>query len=369
MDYYNVNKKFLCKLQRIPLSIPILTSVLCIYGFILLYSAANGNIEPWAKKQITAYCFFMPISLLIALIDLRLIYHSSYFLYFITLIMLIVVEFIGKSAMGATRWLDLGIVIIQPSELVKISLILMLAKYFHQSSTYRFSKYHIIIPIIASLIPIFLVMKQPDLGTGIITLIVTITMFFISGNKIKYFFITGIGSLMALPVFWSMLHNYQKSRFLTFMYPERDPLGAGYNIIQSKIAIGSGGLFGKGLFSGTQGHLSFLPEYQTDFIFSFLTEELGFIRGVSLMLIYSMLIVSCLSISIHCKSKFATLITVGITTLFFTHIFINIGMVMGLLPVVGVPLPLLSYGRTMMGSMLIGFGFIMNMSVHRYNNV
>ena len=366
---YNNSEEFLQKIQRIPLSIPLLTSILSIYGFVLLYSAAGGSLGPWAEKQITAFCIFMPISLLIALIDLRIIYQLSYFLYFITLIMLITVEFTGKSAMGATRWLNLGIITIQPSELVKISLVLMLAKYFHESSKYNLPEYNIIIPIIASLIPIAFVIKQPDLGTGMITLIVAITIFFAAGKRLLYFIVSGILCLAALPIFWYMLHDYQKSRVLTFINPERDPLGAGYNIIQSKIAIGSGGLFGKGLLSGTQGHLSFLPEYQTDFIFAFLTEELGFLGGIILITIYVILTASCLSVAMHCRSKFATLVTVGIATLFFAHVFINIAMVMGLLPVVGVPLPLLSYGRTMMGSILIGFGLIMNMSVNRYNNV
>lgn len=363
------NEEFLQKIKRIPLSIPFFTSVICIYGFILLYSAAGGNIDPWAKKQIIAFCIFMPISFLIALIDLRVIYQISYIFYFITLIMLVIVEFTGKSAMGATRWLNLGIITIQPSELVKISLILMLSKYFHESDKYNLPKYNIIIPIIASLIPIALVIKQPDLGTGMIAVIVVVITFFAAGKKLIYFIISGILSIAALPIFWYMLHNYQKSRVLTFINPERDPLGAGYNIIQSKIAIGSGGLMGKGLLSGTQGHLSFLPEYQTDFIFSFLTEELGFIGGIFLIIIYGILTVSCLSVSMHCRSKFASLLTIGIATLFFAHVFINIAMVMGLLPVVGVPLPLVSYGRTMMGSILLGFGLVMNASVNRHNNV
>jgi rod shape determining protein RodA len=362
-------EEFLEKIKRIPLSIPILTSLLCIYGFILLYSAADGHLEPWAKKQIVAFCIFMPFSFLIAIIDLRIIYQLSYIFYFITLILLIIVEFTGKSAMGATRWLNLGIITIQPSELVKISLVLMLAKYFHESSKYNLPKYNIIIPIIASLIPIALVIKQPDLGTGMIALIVVVITFFVAGEKRIYFIISGIISLVSLPIFWYMLHDYQKSRILTFINPDRDPLGAGYNIIQSKIAIGSGGLLGKGLLSGTQGQLSFLPEYQTDFIFSFLAEELGFVGGIILIIIYGILTMSCLSVAMHCRSKFATLVAVGVTTLFFAHVFINIAMVMGLLPVVGVPLPLISYGRTMMVSMLFGFGLVMNASVNRHNNV
>jgi rod shape determining protein RodA len=227
----------------------------------------------------------------------------------------------------------------------------------------------LILPLIASIIPIALVIKQPDLGTGIITLIVVCFMFFAAGVKRIYFIISGVAGLAAMPAIWFMLYDYQRSRILTFIDPEADPLGKGYNIIQSKIAIGSGGLFGKGLLSGTQGPLSFLPEYETDFIFSFLTEELGFIGGIMLLVLYSLIIISSLSVAINCRSKFAKLLTIGIVTLFFCHIFINIAMVMGLLPAVGVPLPLISYGRTMMVSMLLGFGLIMNAAVNRHKNL
>jgi rod shape determining protein RodA len=362
-------EQFFKKIKRIPLSIPLLIALICIYGFILLYSAAGGHIEPWASKQIIVFSIFMPISILIAMLDLRLIYHLSYVFYAFTFILLIVVEFTGKSAMGATRWIDLGIFTIQPSELVKISIVLMLAKYFNESDKYNFNKYKILIPIIASIIPIALVVKQPDLGTGIITIIVVITMFFAAGIRLAYFIISGVIGIATMPLIWIMMHNYQRNRILTFLDPERDPLGAGYNIIQSKIAIGSGGLFGKGLLSGTQSQLNFLPEHQTDFIFAFLTEELGFVGGVILLILYSILIISSLHIAINCRAKFAKLMAIGITTLFFSHIFINVAMVMGILPAVGIPLPLVSYGRTMMVSMLIGFGLIMNAAVNQRNNI
>jgi rod shape determining protein RodA len=275
----------------------------------------------------------------------------------------------GKSVMGATRWLDLGFFTIQPSELVKVSVVMMLAKFFHEQNSSNASDFTLILPLIASIIPIALVIKQPDLGTGIITLIVVCFMFFAAGVKRIYFIISGVAGLAAMPAIWFMLYDYQRSRILTFIDPEADPLGKGYNIIQSKIAIGSGGLFGKGLLSGTQGPLSFLPEYETDFIFSFLTEELGFIGGIMLLVLYSLIIISSLSVAINCRSKFAKLLTIGIVTLFFCHIFINIAMVMGLLPAVGVPLPLISYGRTMMVSMLLGFGLIMNAAVNRHKNL
>jgi rod shape determining protein RodA len=194
-------------------------------------------------------------------------------------------------------------------------------------------------------------------------------MFFAVGVRLIYFIISGVMGLIAMPLIWLMMHNYQRNRVLTFLDPERDPLGTGYNIIQSKIAIGSGGLFGKGLLNGTQSQLSFLPEHQTDFIFAFLAEELGFVGGVVLLILYSILIISSLSIAINCRSEFAKLMTIGITTLFFSHIFINIAMVMGLLPVVCIPLTLISYVRTMIVSMLIGFGLIMNAAVNQRNTV
>ncbi|PCJ27325.1 MAG: rod shape-determining protein RodA [Rickettsiales bacterium] len=367
MDYNR--ERFLKKLRNIPLIIPLLIILLCVYGFVLLYSAAGGSFHPWAYKQITVFCIFMPISILIAMMDLRLIYRFSYLFYIVTLLLLIIVELTGKSAKGATRWLDFGLFTVQPSELVKISVVLMLAKYFHESDKYNTSEYAIIIPIIAAAIPIVLVIKEPDLGTGIITIIVAAAIFFAAGVRMLYFIVGGFLTLSAMPIIWFMMHNYQRTRVLTFLDPARDPLGAGYNIIQSKIAIGSGGLFGKGLLSGTQSHLNFLPEHQTDFIFSFLAEELGFVGGMVLLILYSLLIISSLAVSINCRSKFAKLIAVGITTLFFAHVFINIAMVMGLLPAVGVPLPLISYGRTMLASILIGFGFVMNAAVNQRSNV
>lgn len=360
---------FLKKLQKIPFSIPLFTSLICVYGFILLYSAAGGNLEPWAFKQIIIFSLFMPISILIAMVDLKLIYHLSYVFYAFTVILLVIVELFGKSAMGATRWLDLGVFTVQPSELVKIAVVLMLARYFHEYNKSNDSEYKLILPIIASIIPIVLVIKQPDLGTGIITLLVITIVFFTAGVRLIYFILSGILGLIVMPLIWLVMHDYQRNRVLTFLDPERDPLGAGYNIIQSKIAIGSGGLFGKGLLNGSQSQLDFLPEHQTDFIFAFLTEELGFLGGIILLILYSVLIISSLSIAAHCRSDFAKLMTVGITTMFFCHVFINIAMVMGILPVVGIPLPLVSYGRTMIVSMLIGFGLIMNAAVNQRNIV
>lgn len=367
---YSIKEKFVTKLQKIPFSIPFLITIICIYGFVILYSAAGGQIEPWAYRQIIIFSIFMPLAFIISMVDNRFIYKFSYFLYFFVLLLLIAVAIIGKTAMGATRWIDLGIFHIQPSEPTKIAIVLMLARYFHSSKEQNISSiYNLILPIIGVLIPAFLIIKQPDLGTGIITIIIATIIFFAAGVKKLYFVIIGMGSLILLPIIWTLLHNYQKNRVLIFLNPDREPLGAGYNIIQSKIAIGSGGFWGKGLLNGTQSHLSFLPEYTTDFIFSFLTEELGFIGGLVLVILYFLLILSSLAIAINTKSIFTKLMVIGLTSIFFSHVFINIGMVMGMMPVVGVPLPFISYGGTMMVSMLISFGLIMNASVHQHNNL
>jgi rod shape determining protein RodA len=366
----SIKEKIAVKLRKIPVLIPSFVSIICLYGFVVLYSAAGGQIEPWAYKQIMIFCVFMPISFIIALIDIKYIYKFSYILYFIVLILLIAVTIGGKTAMGATRWINLGLFHVQPSEPAKIAIVLMLARYFHNSPDYKISSItNLIIPVIGVLVPVALIIKQPDLGTGMITLAVAMIIFFTIGIKIIYFAVVGIGALIAMPIIWSYLYNYQKNRILIFLDPEKDPLGAGYNIIQSKIAIGSGGFFGKGLLGGTQSHLSFLPEYETDFIFSFLTEELGFLGGLVLLILYFIVIMSSLAVSINSKSKFAKLMVIGLISIFFSHIFINIAMVMGALPAVGVPLPLISYGGTMMVSMLISFGLIMNAGVNQHHSI
>jgi rod shape determining protein RodA len=359
------------KISNIPITISVVVTLLCVYGFILLYSAADGNIHPWAYKQIMIFCLFIPIVIFISLLDLKIIFSFSYIFYLFVLILLILVETMGKTAMGATRWIEIAGIRLQPSELSKIAIVLMLAKYFHNNSKRTDSGFfrNILVPLMAVIVPVALIIKQPDLGTGIITFLVAIIMFFVVGTRLIYFFVAGIMGILSLPIAWYFMYTYQKNRVLIFLNPEKEPLGAGYNIIQSKIAIGSGGVTGKGLFSGTQSHLSFLPEYQTDFIFAFLTEELGFVGGISLLLLYILLILSSLSVAINCKSVFAKLMVVGVCSIFFCHIFINIAMVMGMMPAVGVPLPLISYGGTMMASMLIGFGLIMNASVNQHSNL
>ncbi len=353
-------------LIKLPKTLMFLVVLCSLYGFLILYSAGGNNIEPFGYKQMINFAIFFPIMLIIAYSDIRIIYKYSYIFYAITLLLLVAVELFGHTAMGATRWLRIGGIKIQPSEPAKIAVILFLSRYFHNITSDQIKRIiYLIPPILAVLIPAALIIKQPDLGTGIVVLMISGILFFISGVRV-WKFVAVFAIIAALsPVIWHKLHDYQKKRVEVFLNPDKDPLGSGYNIIQSKIAIGSGGFFGKGLGQGTQSHLSFLPEHQTDFIFACLSEDLGFVGAAFLIILYAMIIYLCLSISINCKSLFGKFLAVGIISIFFSHALINIAMVSGIMPVVGIPLPLISYGGTMMGSILIGFGVIMNIHMNQ----
>ncbi len=355
------------KLRMLPLNILSLVTLISMFGILILYSAAGGNWNPWAYKQLCTFLMFLPISIIIALIDLRIIFRYAFIPYILVMVLLILVEAFGITAMGGKRWIEIGSIRLQPAELAKIAIVLFLAKYFHQLPKNDIDKTKsLIIPLIAIFIPIALVIKQPDLGTGLLTLMVSAVVFFAFGVSIWKFLVVGISALAIMPLVWSFLYDYQKKRVMVFLNPELDPLDSGYNIIQSKIAIGSGGFWGKGIAMGTQSLLSFLPEHQTDFIFATLTENLGFVGGFILLVLYFLLLISSLAIAINARSVFGKLIAVGIAGIFFFHAFINISMVMGMAPVVGIPLPLISYGGTMMASMLCGFGLIMNIHINKH---
>ena len=302
----------------------------------------------------------MPLVALIAFLDIRTIYKAAWILYIVILLMLIGVEILGYTAKGGTRWIDLGSIRMQPSEPAKLAVVIMLARYFHGIAEQKVDKMrYLILPIVATLLPAMLIIKQPDL------LIIAAFMFFAAGVSIKKFLIVFVGLCASTPILWTFLREYQKKRISVFLNPELDPFNSGYNIVQSKISIGSGGLFGKGLGAGTQSQLEFLPEHQTDFIFASLSEDFGFVGGMILLMLYSMIIYVSIGIAINSKSVFGKLLAIGVVSMFFSHIFVNIGMVMGLVPVVGVPLPLISYGGTMMGSMLGGFALVMNVHVNQ----
>lgn len=335
-------------------------------GFAMLYSAANGSLDPWASRQMVRFGVGIGLMLAVALVDIRLWLKYAYLFYFAALALLAAVEVMGYVGMGAQRWLDLGYINLQPSELMKIALVLALARYFHGLSVDEVARTAFLIPpVLMVAAPAALVLRQPDLGTALLIVVAAAAILFAAGVQIWKFAVVGVVAMATLPVGWQFLHEYQKQRVLTFLDPESDPLGAGYHIIQSKIALGSGGLTGKGFMQGTQSHLSFLPEMQTDFIFTMLAEEFGLVGGLGLLGLYVILLAYGFVISVRSRSQFGRLVGVGITTTFFLYVFINIAMVMGLIPVVGVPLPLISYGGTAMLTLMLGFGFLLCVHIHR----
>jgi len=345
--------------------IALLSAIACI-GFATLYSAAGGSLEPWALKQIVRFVVGLSIMVAVAMVDLRFWVRNAYIFYVVAAILLLLVEIKGTVGMGAQRWIDLGFIQLQPSEIMKITLILALARYFHGATLQEIGRpFFLIPPLIMVFLPAAMVLKQPDLGTAMMLVMSAGAVFFMAGVRLWKFALVLVSGLAAIPLAWEFLREYQKKRVLIFLNPEDDPLGAGYHITQSKIALGSGGLFGKGYMGGTQSRLNFLPEKQTDFIFTMFAEEWGMIGGLVLLLLYVMLVAFGYAIALRCRSQFGRLMALGITTTFFLYFFINIAMVMGLVPVVGVPLPLISYGGTAMLSLLFGWGLVMSAYIHR----
>jgi rod shape determining protein RodA len=305
--------------------------------------------------------------ILIAIIDIRFWLQTSYLYYAIALALIIAVEIMGHNAMGATRWFRIGGFALQPSEIMKVCLVLALAKYFYNINAEEIEEIkYITLPVAMITIPTLFIFKQPDLGTAAIILLVGVSILFLAGVKAWKFIFVGVSAIIAIPFLWIfMLYDYQKERVLNFVNPNNDPLGTGYNIIQSKIAIGSGGFFGKGYLNGTQGQLEFLPEKQTDFIFTMLSEEFGFLGSTITIGVYAAIIYMGIKIAMRSTHQFGRLLALGISNILFIHLFVNMGMVMGLLPVVGAPLPLISYGGTITATMLIGFGLLLNVDAHK----
>jgi rod shape determining protein RodA len=343
----------------------LLTCIACM-GFAMLYSAANGHWEPWAGKQVARFAVAVVIMIIVATVDLRFWLRSAYLIYIAALLLLIAVEIRGAIGMGAQRWIDLGVIQLQPSEFMKISLVLALARYFSMLTVEEIGRpVRLIPPALFILLPAGLVMKQPDLGTAMMLVLSGGAIFFLAGVRWWKFVLVIAAGVGAAPVAWRFLRDYQKNRILNFLDPENDPLGAGYHSLQSKIAIGSGGLFGKGFMAGSQAHLSFLPEKQTDFIFTMLAEEFGLIGCIVLLAAYTLVFIYGFAIAFRSRNHFGRLLALGLTINVFLYVFINTGMVMGLLPVVGVPLPLISYGGTAMLTVMFGFGLMMSVYVHR----
>ena len=335
-------------------------------GFAMLYSAANGHWQPWASKQMIRFVVAVMVMLAVAAVDLRFWLRWAYSIYGCTFLLLVAVELRGAVGMGAQRWIDLGIIQLQPSEMMKIALVLVLARYFSALTPEEIGRpMRLAAPALLVLLPAALVMKQPDLGTAMMLVLTGGAIFFLVGVRWWKFALVLAAGGAAVPILWRFLKDYQKARIASFLNPESDPLGAGYHSLQSKIAIGSGGLFGKGFLMGSQSHLSFLPERQTDFIFTMLAEEFGLVGGLVLLGLYTLVFVYGFAIAFRSRSHFGRLLALGVTVNFFLYVFINTAMVMGLIPVVGVPLPLISYGGTSMLTVMYGFGLMMCVYVHR----
>ena len=354
---------FFSKLSKINLIIILSIILLGFVGVASLYSAAGGYWDPWAKNHLIRLIFGMCLMLILAFLPQDIFFKLSVFSFLIGILSLILVKFIGTG--NVQRWITLGGINFQPSEAMKLALILILARYFDHISRIELDKLKTyILPIFLILLPGFLVISQPDLGTGLTIILLGLAILFFVGISMKFVILCFILLASSIPFIWNQLYDYQKDRILVFLNPEIDSLGSGYQIIQSKIAIGSGGLFGKGYLLGSQSRLNYLPEKHTDFIFTLISEELGFLGSISIILIFCILITSIMKISFRVKSLFSKIVTFGIGFLLFLYLSLNIGMVCGLLPVVGAPLPLISYGGTSLLTVLIASGIVLNIDIH-----
>jgi rod shape determining protein RodA len=335
-------------------------------GYTALYSAAGGAPEPYATRHALRFAFGLVLMLAIGLVDIRFIARLAWPAYVACVGLLVLVLRMGHVGKGAQRWLDMGGLQMQPSEMMKLALVLALAAWFHRASWERMGNpLFLIPPLIAILIPVGLILKEPNLGTAAITGLLGGAMFFAAGVR-WWKFLLVLAPVPFLGGFvYSHLHDYQRARIDTFLHPETDPLGAGYNIIQSKIALGSGGMWGKGFLQGTQGHLDFLPEKQTDFIFTMIGEEFGLVGGLAVMGLLCLIILGGMLIALRCRNQFGRLVAFGIACNFFLYVFVNIAMVTGAIPVGGVPLPLVSHGGSAMVTVMVGFGILMSVHVHR----
>lgn len=370
LGLHNPNLTFREKLRHLNFTYFILISLLAVAGVMMLYSAANGRWDGWAVNHALRFALGFAVMFAASMVDIKLFLRYAYPFYFATLALLIVVEVAGYTGMGATRWIDLKFIKLQPSELMKIALVMALAKYLHTSTLQSIETVRgIVPPLMMALVPAALIMAQPDLGTAMMLLFTTGVILFAVGVQVWKFVALGGMAAVLMPIGWHFLHDYQKLRVLTFLDPERDPLGSGYHIMQSKIALGSGGVFGKGFLKGTQSHLNFLPEKHTDFIFTMLSEEFGLIGGVVIILVNMLILAYSYAFAMRTTSYFGKLLIIGLATNYFLYVFINIATVLGLLPVVGVPLPLISYGGTVILSVCASFGVIMAVYINKDTNL
>ena len=361
------------RLSYVNLPILILIIAISAIGFLMLVSVAGGSLEPWAKLQMIRFSFGFLLMLIIAFVPIWFWRNISGLAYIMSIVLLVVVEFYGVAGMGAVRWIDLGFMRLQPSEIVKVTVVMFLASYYDWLPKNKVSRpLWIFLPLIIIILPVLMVLRQPDLGTGLLILIGGLTILFVAGVSWIYFLLSGLGIFtFVFSIFYfrgtefQILKDYQYRRIDTFLDPANDPLGAGYHITQSKIALGSGGFSGRGFMQGTQSRLNFLPEKHTDFIFTTLAEEFGFVGGFTLLGLYFLMIIFCGIVALGCKDRYSGLIVSGLNMTFFLYFAVNMAMVMGMAPVVGVPLPLVSYGGSAMFVIMIAFGLIQSAEIHK----
>ena len=361
---------FFQKLKNLDYILVISVIILSVTSVIVMYSTDGGEILFHTKNHIVKLAVFFPLMIFVAFFNIKFWHNFSYIIYLIIILLLIWVSLFGIKSSGSQRWMDVYLFVLQPSELMKVAIIMCLAKYYHRLKIENVNSFTSIIVVLSIIsIPVIFVISQPDLGTSILIALSGLIILWLGGVKIKYFIYSFITFLISLPFIISFLKPYQKLRILTFLDPDRDPLGAGYQIIQSKIAIGSGGLDGKGFLKGTQSYLDFLPEKHTDFIFTLFSEEFGFIGSVLLLLIYAIIIYRVIRIGALSRSYFAKLFCYSFGTSIFIYIVINMSMVLGLLPIVGSPLPIMSYGGSSMLATMIGFGIVMSAKTHSQQSI
>jgi rod shape determining protein RodA len=369
-NFYKGNLSFKDKFFSLDFYLIFLVLILGIISFFAMYSTEQGNFGYYTQSHIYRFFTFFTLFIIISFFKIEFWYRSAYFFYFVVLVLLFGVDFYGITSSGSKRWINLFFINLQPSELMKITLILFLAKYYNKIPSENVTNIkYLITPIFVLFIPVLLVASQPDLGTAVLILASGIIVIWLTGFRMKFFIYSFFAVILLFPVGVSLLKPYQKSRILTFLNPERDPLGAGYQIIQSKIAVGSGGIFGKGFLNGSQSYLDYLPEKHTDFIFTLFSEEFGFFGCLVLLSIYAMIIYRIISIGEKSRNNFGKLFCFGFAGAFFIFVTVNMSMVLGLLPIVGAPLPLMSYGGSAMLAIMIGLGIVMSCKVYGHNEL
>ena len=354
------------KLLSIDYVLVISILILGITSMFAMYSTDGGEFKYHTESHILRFFVFFIMFFILSFVQIRFWHSTSYLIYAIFFILLLGVKYFGLTSSGSQRWLNFYFMNLQPSELMKVGLILFLAKYYHRISIENINRLrYLFLPIVVLIAPVLLVIMQPDLGTALLIAAGGVVVAWLAGVRVKFFAYSSIVFISLLPIAISFLKPYQKARILTFLNPEKDPLGAGYQIIQSKIAIGSGGLFGKGFLNGSQSYLDYLPEKHTDFIFTLFSEEFGFFGSLLILFLYGIIIFRIIKIGNITRSNFGKLYCYSFATAFFIYVVVNMGMVLGLLPIVGSPLPIMSYGGSSMMAIMLGLGIAMSCKVHK----